>query len=183
MMQGDVLWWNIVAIVPISLLGSLLHFTYDWSRHNRFVAYFSAVNESYWEHIKIAFWPVLVWFIIQFACGGWQLPGFIPAATIALYAVPVTMIVIVFGYKSITHKNVLWIDILSFFVTVAVSLIVFALIATELSASAWTIALSAFFLISLCVAFTRYTIKPPAESDFFIDPTNSRYGLDAHPDN
>lgn len=111
-MNADgLLWLNAVAILPLSLLGSLLHFAYDWSRHNRVVAVFAAVNESYWEHIKIAFWPVLAWLVALFVLGGWRIPGFAPATTIALYSVPVTMIAIVFGYKSITRRNVLWLDI------------------------------------------------------------------------
>lgn len=176
-------WLNAVAILPISIIGSLLHFAYDWSGHHRVVAVFAAVNESYWEHIKIAFWPVLLWFAALFALGGWQIPGFVPATAIALYSVPVTMIAIVFGYKAIARKNVLWIDILSFFVTVAVALLIFALTATELAASGWSIALSLVFLMILGIAFARFTHRPPAEPDFFIDPLNKRYGLEAHPDN
>lgn len=182
-MSADVLvWLNAAAIVPLAVVGSLLHFAYDWSGHNRIVAVFAAVNESYWEHIKIAFWPVFAWFLALFAFGGWRLPSFVPAATIGLYAVPVTMIAIVFGYKSLLRRNILWIDILSFFVTVAVSVMVFALVVTELHASGWTIALSVLFLIALAVAFTRFTLSAPAEPDLFIDPLNARYGLDAHPD-
>lgn len=176
------MWVNLIAIVPLTILGSLLHFAYDWSRHNRVVAVFAAVNESYWEHIKIAFWPVLVWFAIQFAIGGWRIPGFVPAATVALYAIPVAMITIVFAYKQVLKKNVLWIDILAFFLTVAVSLVAFALVGTELTASVWTIALSVVFLVAIVVAFIRYTLDPPAEPDVFVDPTNARYGLSAHPE-
>ncbi|MCH6231243.1 DUF6512 family protein [Microbacterium sp. CFH 31415] len=183
MIENDLLWLNLVAIVPITIIGSLLHFAYDWSRHNRVVAVFAAVNESYWEDIKIAYWPVLVWFAVQFALGGWTVPGFVPAATIALYAIPVTMIAVVFGYKQLIRRNLLWIDILAFFLTVAVSLAVFALIATELAASGWTIGLSGLFLLVLGVAFTRYTLSPPEEPDVFVDPLNKRYGLHAHPDN
>ncbi len=172
---------NLIAILPLAIVGSLLHFAYDWSKHNRIVAVFAAVNESYWEHVKIAFWPVLLWFVVQFAAGGWAIAGFVPAATIALYVIPIAMITLVFGYKRLLRRNVLWIDIAAFFVTVAVSLVTFALIAAELAASGWTIALGAVFLIVLCGAFVRYTLNPPAEPDVFIDPTNSRYGLSAHP--
>ncbi len=182
MLTENLLWLNVLAIVPITIVGSLLHFAFDWSGHNRIVAVFGAVNESYWEHIKIAFWPLMAWFIVQFAIGGWAIPGFVPAATIALYAVPVTMIAIVFGYKRLARRNVLWMDIVAFLATVAVSLIVFALIAGELDASGWTIALSVFFLIVLGIAFAAYTIAPPEEPDLFVDPLNERYGLDAHPD-
>jgi len=44
-------WW---MIFPLGIVGSLLHFAFDWTGHNRWAAIFSAVNESYWEHIKIA---------------------------------------------------------------------------------------------------------------------------------
>lgn len=173
---------NLIAIIPLAIIGSLLHFVYDWSRHNRVVAVFAAVNESYWEHIKIAFWPVLLWFAVQFAIGGWRLPGFVPAAAIALYVIPVSMITIVFAYKQLTKRNILWVDIAAFFVTVALSLVVFALIATELVASGATIALGVLFLVVLCGAFVRYTLRPPSEPDVFVDPTNARYGVTAHPD-
>ncbi|MDA8901794.1 DUF6512 family protein [Aquiluna sp.] len=33
-------------IVPLGILGSLLHFLFDWTKHNRFVMLFAAVNES-----------------------------------------------------------------------------------------------------------------------------------------
>lgn len=183
MTPQSLLWTNLIAILPLTLVGSLLHFAYDWSRHNRAVALFAAVNESYWEHIKIAFWPVFLWFVAQFAIGGWSIPGFVPAATIALYTIPVSMIAIVFTYKRIAGRNILWIDILSFFATVAVALIVFALVATELLASFITVVLSTCFMLVLVMGFTRYTISPPAEPDVFVDPLNARYGLDAHPDN
>ena len=179
---GDLLIANLVAIVPLSILGSVLHFAYDWSRHNRVVAVFAAVNESYWEHIKIAFWPVALWLGVQFAMGGWQVRGFVPAATIALYVIPVAMITFVFAYKQLAKRNILWVDIAAFFVTGALSLVVFARVAAELQASGWTIGLSALFLLVLFGAFFRYTLDPPAEPDIFIDPLNSRYGLNAHPD-
>src|SRR5690625_180398 len=95
-------WW---MILPLSFVGSLLHFTFDWTGHNRLAAIFSAVNESYWEHIKIAIWPVVLLQIILFAAGGYQYPAFLPAATIALYSLPISMIGIVFLYKSITDRK------------------------------------------------------------------------------
>ena len=182
MTPEQLLWLNLAAILPLAVLGSLLHFAYDWSRHHRVVAVFAAVNESYWEHIKIAFWPVLLFFGAQFALGGWRIPGFVPAATVALYSIPVTMIAVVFLYKRITRRNILWIDIFVFFLTIGLALIIFALLAVELDASGWTIGLSAVFLLVLGSAFARYTVSPPQEPDIFVDPLNSKYGLEAHPD-
>ena len=57
--------WQIISIVVCLILGTLLHFTYEWSHHNKVVAYFSAVNESTWEHIKIALTPTFIYTIID----------------------------------------------------------------------------------------------------------------------
>ena len=37
---------NAIRFLFISILGVLLHFTYEWSDDNRIVGLFSAVNES-----------------------------------------------------------------------------------------------------------------------------------------
>ncbi|WP_179492634.1 DUF6512 family protein [Microbacterium immunditiarum] len=169
-------------ILPLGILGSLLHFAFDWSRHNRFAAIFSAVNESYWEHIKIAIWPVMLLQIVLFSLGGHRYPAFVPAATIALYSLPVSMIGLVYLYKSITKRNILWMDISVFFVIIAVAQILFVLLLEQLAPNWATIVLSVLFLVGLIAAFLRFTIRPPQEPDVFIDPTNQNYGLRAHPD-
>lgn len=172
-------WW---MILPLGVIGSLLHFAFDWSRHNRIVAVFSAVNESYWEHIKIAIWPVVLLQIILFAAGGYRYASFLPAATIALYSLPISMVGIVFLYKSITKRNVLWIDIAAFFVIIIIAQTLFVLFLEQLEPTWVTVALASVFLAGLLVAFLRFTLRPPNEPDMFIDPLNKKYGLQAHPD-
>lgn len=172
-------WW---MILPLGAVGSLLHFLFDWTGHNRVAAIFSAVNESYWEHIKIAVWPVVVLHVVLFAAGGYRYPSFLPASTIALYSIPISMIGLIFLYKSITRRNVLWLDITVFFIVIAIAQAVFVLILGELAASAATIVLSILFLVGLLAAFSRFTLRPPREPDMFVDPIVSKYGLGAHPD-
>lgn len=48
---------NLFRFIFISILGVLLHFTYEWSGDNPAVGLFSAVNESTWEHLKLIFFP------------------------------------------------------------------------------------------------------------------------------
>lgn len=43
------------------VLGTLLHFTYQISGNNKIVGYFSAINESIWEHIKLSVFPILIY--------------------------------------------------------------------------------------------------------------------------
>ena len=181
MSPSTVLVVNLIAIVPIGVLGSLLHFVFEWSGRNRAVAIFATVNESTWEHLKIAFWPVFVFFVAQFALGGWALPGFVPAITVALFSLPVTIVALVLAYTSVTGRNILWIDIAIFFLAIAVSLTIAALLATELTASRWTVALSVPFLLALVVAFATFTLAPP-ELDLFVDPRTGEVGIAGHRD-
>ena len=169
-------------ILPLGVLGSLLHFLFDWTKHNRLVAVFAAVNESYWEHIKIAVWPVMLAQLALFLSGGHQNPSFIPAATIALYSIPISMVGLVFAYKTLTKRNILWVDITVFFMTIAIAQTLFILVLDQLRPTLATIIFAVFFLLGLIVAFGLFTLRPPREPDPFIDPLNQKYGLSAHPD-
>ena len=40
-----------------SFAGTILHFLYDWLGQSPYVAPFSGVNESTFEHMKLLFWP------------------------------------------------------------------------------------------------------------------------------
>ena len=178
----SVISFSLWMIVPLGLLGSVLHFLFDWTKHNRFIAFFSAVNESYWEHIKIAIWPVFLLQIVLLSLGGYQIASFVPAATIALYSIPVSMVGLVFVYKWFTKHNILWLDISIFFVCVAMAQSIFVLIIGQLSPTNGTVVMSSLFLLGLVMAFLLFTFRPPKEPDLFLDPINKKYGLRAHPD-
>ena len=170
-------WW---LTVPLFIAGSLLHFVYDWSGGKRWVAVFGAVNESYWEHIKIAVWPVLLQFTVLFALGGHTVPAFIPAATVALYSLPVSMIGIVWLYKYWTKRNILWLDITVFGVVIALAQFIFVQLLGQLQANWLSIALAVPYLGGIVVAFWRFSLRPPTEPDLFVDPITDEYGLEGH---
>ena len=49
----------------ISVFGTINHFMYDILGRNKFAAYFFAVNESTWEHMKLVVFPSVVWLLIS----------------------------------------------------------------------------------------------------------------------
>ena len=57
--------YQIFSAIFTIILGTLLHFTYEWSGNNAFVGAFSSINESTWEHLKLAFYPMLITSIIR----------------------------------------------------------------------------------------------------------------------
>lgn len=54
------------GIIFISLLGSLMHFLYDISGKLAIVGLIAPVNESVWEHLKLSFFPTLIWWAASY---------------------------------------------------------------------------------------------------------------------
>lgn len=57
--------WQFAGFVMTVLGGIMLHFLYGLTNENILVAPFSAVNESTWEHMKLMYFPLLVYALIQ----------------------------------------------------------------------------------------------------------------------
>ena len=54
----------LIGIIFVILTGSLAHFLYNWSELNYLVGLFTPVNESIWEHMKLLFFPMLLYSLI-----------------------------------------------------------------------------------------------------------------------
>jgi hypothetical protein len=167
-------------ILPLFLLGSTLHFVYEWSKHNRKIALIAAVNESYWEHIKIAFWPAFILYLGEFIFGGWKIASFIPAKTVSLYVIVIFMISTVFAYKFVTKRNILPLDIGLFGLTILAAQVTGINLLRDLNPGVTTITISTFFLVFIFAAFIQFTLRPPSEPDIFKDPITKEYGLKGH---
>ena len=57
---------NIRTFVIVSVLGTLLHFTYDFFMENPIIGIFSAINESVWEHQKLLFYAVVFYSVFEY---------------------------------------------------------------------------------------------------------------------
>lgn len=59
--------WEAGAFVWVMVAGSTLHFVCELSVFNWFAALFGSVNGSTWEHLKLFFWPGLVFALVEHA--------------------------------------------------------------------------------------------------------------------
>ena len=96
--QANTFRWEMWGILFIILLGSLLHFSFEFSGGWRPLGIISAVNESVWEHLKLAFWPALFWTIIGLLClrrpKTDTRPNFLLANAVGAYIMPAVIVVI-----------------------------------------------------------------------------------------
>ncbi len=177
--RKPVLFFELVGIVSIIIFGSILHFTFEWSGGNAVVGVFSAVNESVWEHLKLGFWPAIVFALVEFKYLRKETNNFMFAKTIGIYLIPITIVVIFYSYTAIIGESVLVIDILSFVLAVIVGQLVSYKLLTgkRLPYNLDLVSLIALTLLGL--AFVIFTFYPP-QLGLFQDPITGGYGLGSH---
>lgn len=168
----------IISIVIISIVGTISHFLYDISNHNKFIGLFSAVNESTWEHIKIALTPTLLWSLVDGIIYGSE-PNYFTAKFISLLVVIILMPILFYGYQLITKKDIVIFDILIFYIVITASQLAFHYIIKAAPVNNIMVYLSC---IGIFLIFGGYLIHTtlPAKSFIFKDPISSKYGYEGH---
>ncbi|MFX0202676.1 MAG: DUF6512 family protein, partial [Candidatus Hodarchaeota archaeon] len=60
-MNKTILRWELVGFIVIFIIGSMLHFVFELFNKWSPIGLIAAVNESVWEHLKLAFWPAVAY--------------------------------------------------------------------------------------------------------------------------
>jgi hypothetical protein len=107
--------WEIAGIAFIFLLGTLLHFVFGWTGNWRPIAWFVPVNESVWEHFKLAFWPGLTFAAIEYFAFGKSANNFWIGKGLGLLSMPIFIGLVYYGHVAVLGEHYLAVDILSFF--------------------------------------------------------------------
>lgn len=166
--------YQIFSTLFVFVLGTLLHFTYDWSEQNQIIGAFSAVNESTWEHLKLIFFPMLITIIIGFFYLGKIIPNFICSKTIGLLVSLTFTVIFFYTYTGILGTNIAFIDIASFFIAVILGEFISYLLMVNKFKCNNKIAI--IILNVLLILFIIFTYKTP-EIGLFKDPISGEYGI------
>lgn len=172
------MWFLIISVIIISIVGTLSHFLYDISNHNRIVGLFSAVNESTWEHIKIALTPTLLWGLLDGYLYGANANYFL-AKFASLLVIIILMPALYYGHKAIIKKEIFILDIISFYVVIITSQYLFYVL---LRIDAVPYIINYLSCVGIFILFGGYMIHTlmPAKSFLFKDPITNKYGYRAH---
>lgn len=174
-MKNNISLWQFIGFDIAALGGTLLHFMYDWTNKSVLIAPFSGVNESTWEHMKLLFFPLFIFALVQshffkeyenFWC-----IKFI-GITIGLLLIPILF----YTYNGVFGKSPDWINIAIFFISAAVSFILETKLfkAEHLPCKSPKLAFSLILLIALL--FVVFTFAPP-HIPLFKDPITGTYGV------
>ena len=167
--------WQLMGFAVTSLLGTILHFLYDWLNGAYLIAPFSGVNESTWEHMKLLFWPMLIFSIVQsfffkeredFWCI--KLKGI----ALGLVLIPT----IFYTYIGIIGRSYDFINITIFFVAALASYAYESRVLKSKSQSCKYSKLFLLILILVGILFIIFTFNTP-KIGLFMDPVSGLYGI------
>jgi len=165
-----------IGIAVITILGSLLHFVFDWSGQWYPIGIIAAVNESVWEHFKIGFWPALFFGFFEYGFIRNRISNFYIAKAAGIYAIPVTIAILFYSYTAIFGVEILAVDILIFIIAIAICQIISYKILTADRLPHWFNTAGIILIVLLGILFAVFTFFPP-HLPIFLDANTGTYGI------
>lgn len=175
-MKKSLKFWQTAGFVFTSIAGTLLHFAYDWTNKNIIAGLFSAINESIWEHMKLLFFPMLVFALIESRYIGKEYENFWCIKLAGIISGLIIIPVLYYTYTGIFGVNADWFNIAIFFIATAFSYIIETLLFIKQPNFCLSQKTSSVILLLLVILFIFLTFNPP-EIPLFQDPLTKTYGI------
>jgi len=173
LLKNKLIKYEIFSTIFITILGVILHFTYEWSNKNLVVGLFSAINESTWEHLKLIYFPILITIIIGNIIFKKDIPNYLSIKTKSLIISLLFIIIFFYSYTGILGYNIAFLNIGSFFISILISEYYFF---KNISSIITNKNIYPVILVLLFICFITFTINP-IHINLFKDPLTNTYGI------
>lgn len=161
-------YWEFLGILVIVGLGIFLHYAYELSDYNQFVALVAPINESIWEHLKMPFYGMLGFALVEYIFVGKEAKNFIFAKAFSSILAAFLVVVLYYGYTSFLDHQ-LYLDIIIFVVAIIIAqLFSYALIKSKLFFRGINY-IGLIILFAACMVFSSYTYEPPKTNEIFTE--------------
>lgn len=158
---------EVIGAVFVLIFGTLFHFFYEFSNKNKYVGLISPVNESTWEHLKMIYFPSVIYLISQIIFFGDTYENLLTAKAFGIVIGMLTILALYYAYTAATGRNYLVADILTFVFGI-IAMACFTIIYVE-RGEAYNFA-AVTILIVLLFSFIIYTYHP-LNLSLFKDPS------------
>lgn len=175
-MKKTVSRFSLSGFLFVSVFGVILHFLYGLTGENPIAAVFSAVNESTWEHMKLIFFPMLIFAFIERIFLSDEYKNFwcvkLIGTLIALILIPILF----YTLNGAFGKTPDFVNIIIFFVSAFLGYLIEARLTESGLPVCSNGAAALLLLLAIAVLFGIFTFRPP-ELPLFLDPVSGRYGI------
>lgn len=158
----------IKGIFFVLFTGTLAHFVYEWSGNNPVIGLFVPVNESTWEHMKLCFFPMVIYSFYMERNVRQSYPCVTSSLLLGILLSTFLIPVIFYTYSGILGYNLLALDIATFAISVILSF--FAIYRLSLSCKAEPF--KSFLILCtviMVICFLVFTYNPP-DINIFANP-------------
>ena len=153
----------VIAFFIISIIGTHSHFVYEWTGKPYLIGLFFPVNESTWEHLKLLFFPSLIYFAVMYFTLKEKPANYAPAVAVSLFSGMVSIVVMFYTYQGIIGRNIDFLNILIYFLGVIVTIYLMQrILKTQSFSSGIANILSLFFLLLTAILFIFFSFNPPS---------------------
>lgn len=148
------------------LMGTLSHFAYKLSGYSGVAALFCATSESTWEHMKLLFFPYVLYAILEYVfipCKKY-VPNYITAKGCGVVSGLISIPLLFYGYTTVLGRNYFVIDIAIFICSVVLSYGISYLLLNHPAINFNGLFLT--ILVVLAMFFGLFTFFPPSDALF-----------------
>ena len=167
--------WQLMGFAVTSLGGTILHFLYEWLGDAVWIAPLSGVNESTWEHMKLIFWPMFLYAILQSFFFKEEKSYWCIKLKGILFGI-ILIPVLFYAYNGAIGKSPDWVNIAIFFVSAAAAYIYETRLFKRENTSCKRPKLALGILCMIALLFVIFTFATP-EIGIFKDPLTGGYGI------
>ena len=153
------------------ITGSLAHFLYDWTGDSRIVGFFTPINESIWEHMKLLFFPMLLFSLFMIYKFRRSFPGIIFSLSLGNLTGTLLIPIFFYAYTFILGRDIFLLDISIFAVSTVLAFLI-AYKTARFGTRKFINVLSGSLLVTLFLCFVLFTYHAP-DMHIFEDPTAS----------
>lgn len=169
-----------LSTLILGAAAALCHFAFQFSGKSPIVGAFTPVNESVWEHQKLMYFPLLLWWIVTCLVKNKQREinknVWITTASISLILSPLLTILLFYGYTGALGQGLVAVDILLVFLVYYIILNIANHLLTYMKPNRYTAIAFTFFAVVLLIAFVVFTFLPP-KIPLFHDSVTGSYGI------
>lgn len=150
----------VIGILFVVITGALAHFLYGWTDNNNLIGLFVPVNESIWEHMKLLFFPMLLYSLVLMLKYKRNYPCITSAACSGIILGTFLIPVLFYAYTAILGKNVFILDLGTFILSTMLGFWLLYRLALSCRLKPYVYLLCSIICI-LFICFMIFTYHPP----------------------
>ncbi|MDE6025974.1 MAG: hypothetical protein K2G45_11030 [Lachnospiraceae bacterium] len=164
--------YTIIGIFFVLITGTLAHFLYDWTGNNHIVGFFTSINESTWEHMKLLFFPMLIYSIFLILKFRKAYPCIASSLCFGILTGTLLIPIFFYAYTSILGKDIFILDIGTFILSVIIAFWLSYKLTLLCKLESYTFLLG-YLVCIVFIAFVLLTYHPPKGRLFSADVSKS----------